>query len=140
MARMHENKLFFHGESADFSAILGGIVSSVNGRSVSDFDFSNCILLPGFADVHVHFREPGFSYKETMSSGCASAARGGYTTVCTMPNLSPVPDSLENLEVQLEQIRQQANLRVIPYGAITRGEQGKELADMVQCLKKPWIP
>jgi len=130
MVRMYENKQFFHGESAEFSAIVGGISSSVNGRSVSDFDFSNCILLPGFADVHVHFREPGFSYKETMASGCASAARGGYTTVCTMPNLSPVPDNLSNLNVQLELIRQQASLRVIPYGAITVGEQGKELADL----------
>ena len=130
MERVYENKPFFRGESADFSAIVGAVSSSVHGRSVSDFDFSNCILLPGFADVHVHFREPGFSYKETMASGSASAARGGYTTVCTMPNLAPVPDCLENLEVQLELIRKQARLRVIPYGAITCGEQGKKLADM----------
>ena len=130
MARMHENNRFFHSESAEFSAIVGGISSSVNGRSVSDFHFSNCILIPGFADVHVHFREPGFSYKETMASGCASAARGGYTTVATMPNLSPVPDSMSNLQVQLDLIAKHANLRVIPYGAITVGEQGRELADM----------
>jgi len=130
MARMHENEHFFRGESAAFSAIVNGVSAAVNGRSVSDFDFSNCVLLPGFADVHVHFREPGFSYKETMTTGCASAARGGYTTVCTMPNLSPVPDSLSNLEVQRELIRRQANLRVIPYGAITVGEKGEQLADL----------
>ena len=130
MERVYENKPFFRGESAEFSAIVGAVPSSVHGRSVSDFDYSNCILFPGFADVHVHFREPGFSYKETMASGSRSAARGGYTTVCTMPNLAPVPDCLENLEVQLELIRKQAAVRVIPYGAITCGEQGKKLADM----------
>ena len=88
------------------------------------------LVLPGFCDVHVHFREPGFSYKETIASGSRAAARGGYTAVCTMPNLSPVPDSAENLEKQLEIIRSDAVIRVYPYGSITKGEKGEELSDM----------
>ena len=87
-------------------------------------------VLPGFCDVHVHFREPGFSYKETVRSGSAAAARGGYTSVCTMPNLSPVPDSLESLNVQLDIIRRDASIGVIPYGAITVGQRGETLADL----------
>ncbi len=91
---------------------------------------SEYVVLPGFCDVHVHFREPGFSYKETISSGCASAARGGYTAVCTMPNLDPVPDSVENIERQLDLIRRDATIDVYPYGSITVGEKGEELADL----------
>ena len=87
-------------------------------------------VLPGFCDVHVHFREPGFSYKETVKSGSAAAARGGYTSVCTMPNLAPVPDSLDNLNVQLDMIRRDASIGVIPYGAITVGQRGEMLADL----------
>ena len=93
-------------------------------------DISGCYIFPGFADVHVHFREPGFSYKETIKSGSAAAARGGYTAVCTMPNLDPVPDSLESLEKQLEIIRRDASVSVIPYASITKGEKGDELSDM----------
>ncbi len=88
------------------------------------------IIVPGLCDVHVHFREPGFSYKETVSTGSAAAAHGGYTAVCTMPNLSPVPDSAQALGVQLEAIRRANGIAVIPYGAITRGEKGEALADM----------
>ncbi len=90
----------------------------------------NYIIVPGLCDVHVHFREPGFSYKETIRSGSLAAKAGGYTTVCTMPNLNPVPDSLEKLKVQLDIIERDAAVRVIPYGAITKGELGKELSDM----------
>ena len=90
----------------------------------------HCAIFPGFCDVHVHFREPGFSYKETISSGCAAAAGGGYTAVCTMPNLDPVPDSPEHLAVQEALIREQACVRVYPYGAITAGEKGEALSDM----------
>ncbi len=91
---------------------------------------SGCVVFPGFCDVHVHFREPGFSYKETIASGTAAAARGGYTDVCTMPNLNPVPDSLASLAVQEELIASQARVRVHPYGAITKGERGEALSDM----------
>ncbi len=87
-------------------------------------------VFPGFCDVHVHFREPGFSYKETILSGSRSAARGGYTAVCAMPKLDPVPDCVANLRPEMDLIRDTACIHVYPYGAITRGEMGKELADM----------
>lgn len=88
------------------------------------------IIVPGLCDFHVHFREPGFSYKETIASGSAAAAHGGYTAVCTMPNLDPVPDSAEHLQVQLDAIKRGAAIKVLPYGAITVGEKGEKLADM----------
>lgn len=98
----------------------GGLLSAVE----------NYIIIPGLCDVHVHFREPGFSYKETIASGSAAAAHGGYTAVCTMPNLDPVPDSAEHLQVQLDAIKRGAAIKVLPYGAITVGEKGEKLADM----------
>lgn len=90
----------------------------------------NIYVFPAFCDVHVHFREPGFSYKETIKTGSLSAARGGYSDVCTMPNLSPVPDSVENIEKQYEIIRRDAVINVHPYAAITLGEKGEELCDI----------
>ena len=124
-------------------AILDAQVCSGGRLTGRDFSFS-CLsesrtlpielqglaVFPGFADVHVHFREPGFSYKETIASGSRAAARGGCAAVCAMPNLNPVPDSAEHLASQLEAIRRGAAIRVLPYGAITKGERGKELADM----------
>ena len=98
--------------------------------SLSCFNFQKYTVFPGFCDVHVHFREPGFSYKETIASGSRAAARGGYTAVCTMPNLSPVPDSKEHLKEQTDLIARDAVIGVYPYGAITVGEAGKELSDM----------
>ncbi len=86
------------------------------------------VVFPGFCDVHVHFREPGFSYKETIFSGSRAAARGGYTAVCTMPNLNPVPDSGENLGQQLHLIEENACIHIYPYGAITVGQKGQQLA------------
>ena len=94
------------------------------------FDDSRYGVFPGFCDVHVHFREPGFSYKETIQTGSLAAARGGYTAVCTMPNLNPVPDSIENLNLQREIIERDACIHVYPYGAITVGEKGETLADI----------
>ena len=93
-------------------------------------DTKEYTLLPGFCDVHVHFREPGFCCKEDMATGSRAAAAGGYTAVCTMPNLNPVPDSVANLKVQTDAIAEKAVIAVYPYGAITVGEQGKELADL----------
>lgn len=87
-------------------------------------------ILPGFVDVHVHLREPGFSYKETIAAGTEAAAAGGYTAVCSMPNLNPPPDSLPHLQVQADLIRDTAKVHVLPYGCITKGSAGKELADM----------
>lgn len=94
------------------------------------FDLNNCFLFPGLVDVHVHFREPGFLYKETIQTGSRAAAHGGVTHVCTMPNLNPVPDTAEHLEQQLAAIRKDACVHIYPYGAITKGEAGQELADM----------
>lgn len=105
-------------------------VDSANTDCTS-VDGSDIYVLPGFADVHVHFREPGFSYKETIKSGSMAGARGGFTTVCTMPNLNPTPDSLDNLKIQLDIIKRDAKIRVVPFGSITVGEQGKMLSDLV---------
>ncbi len=93
-------------------------------------DVPQYVVFPGFCDVHVHFREPGFSYKETIATGSAASARGGYTAVCTMPNLNPVPDSREHLDEQLTCIDKDACIHVYPYGAITVGEKGEKLADL----------
>ena len=98
-------------------------------RSMLSAPMDEYSVFPGFCDVHVHFREPGFSYKETMVSGSAAAARGGYTDVCTMPNLSPVPDSVAHLGEQLARIPQ-GGIRIHPYGAITIGQRGEVLADL----------
>ena len=95
-----------------------------------ELDSSKYTILPGFCDVHVHFRAPGFSYKETILSGCQAAAHGGYTTVCTMPNLNPVPDTKAHLQEQLSLIQKEATIQVFPYGAITIGEKGEELSAM----------
>lgn len=107
---------------------------SVDGSLISPAALADCsdniAVLPGFCDVHVHFREPGFSYKETISSGSLAAARGGYTIVCTMPNLDPVPDSVAHLKEQLDIIESDAVIDVLPYGAITVGERGEALSDL----------
>ena len=118
----------------DISVAGGRIVSISSGLSaapgVGSIDLHHAAVFPGFVDVHVHLREPGFSYKETIRSGTLAAARGGYAHVCAMPNLNPVPDSLEALNVQREIIGRDALVHVHPYGAITRGEKGEALADM----------
>ena len=93
-------------------------------------DASSLFVFPGFTDVHVHFREPGFSYKETVRTGSMAAAHGGFTAVCTMPNLNPVPDSLAHLQKQLTLIDEGAVIDVHPFGSITRGQNGKELSDI----------
>ena len=111
--------------------VLSFSVSQNAAVSVSDMPvFSNCLILPGFCDVHVHLREPGFCYKETVASGTASAARGGYTAICSMPNLNPVPDSKQHLNVQLDAIKKDAKIAVYPYGALTVGEAGAVMADL----------
>ena len=102
-------------------------VGSDSGESVFSHKY---VVFPGFCDVHVHFREPGFSYKETIKTGSMAAAHGGFTDVCCMPNLNPIPDSVEHLQQELEIINRDACIGVHPYGAITVGELGKQLADM----------
>ena len=100
------------------------------------YDLTNKHIFPGFVDVHVHLREPGFSYKETIKTGTLAAARSGYTTVCTMPNLNPVPDSVEHLNEQLDIIEKDASVNVMPYGSITVGRNGSELSDMQSLADK----
>ena len=107
---------------------------SVSARLLTDelsaFNSEKYVIFPGFCDVHVHFREPGFSYKETIKSGSLAAAAGGYTAVCTMPNLSPVPDTYENIKLQQDLIDQDACIHVYPYGSITVEQKGEKLADL----------
>ena len=90
------------------------------------------VIVPGLCDVHVHFREPGFSYKETILTGSMAAAHGGYAAVCTMPNLDPVPDCMEHLNLQRRLIEENSGIRILPYGAITKGEKGTELSHMAE--------
>ena len=115
-------------------AVSEGRIVSVSPRLPRDgaavVELNHRFVVPGFVDVHVHLREPGFSYKETIASGTAAAAAGGYTALCAMPNLNPVPDSPDHLRAELEAIRRDARLHVYPYGAITQGEKGEALADM----------
>jgi len=112
------------------TAFVDGISASIFTPELSVFDSDRYVVFPGFCDVHVHFREPGFSYKETMTTGSLASARGGYTAVCTMPNLNPVPDSAEHLAVQKRLIEDSACIHVYPLGAITVGEKGEQLADL----------
>ena len=120
-------KVFETALAKNFVAAVEDVVFS---SDLSRFDTSKYTVFPGFCDVHVHFREPGFSYKETIRTGAQAAARGGYTAVCTMPNLNPVPDSVENLNLQRAIIESDACIHVYPYGAITVGEKGEVLADI----------
>ncbi len=119
MRHMNMSAMPAHGVSAFFSH-----------NDLSLFDSPKYSVFPGFCDVHVHFREPGFSYKETIATGSRAAARGGVTDVCTMPNLKPVPDSVEHIMAQWEIIRRDATVGVHPYAAITVEEMGRALSDM----------
>ena len=112
------------------SVFDGSVFCGGTAVDFAQYDRGNVVFLPGFCDVHVHFREPGFSYKETIATGSRSAAAGGYTAVCTMPNLSPVPDSVEHLREQTAIIEKDAVIHVYPYASITVGQAGQELSDM----------
>lgn len=115
--------------------VIDGIIADISSDAISGddvlvFDLSNKYVLPGFLDVHVHLREPGFSYKETIETGTKAAAHGGYTAVFSMPNLSPVPSDFETLFAQLRMINERANVKVVPFGSITVDEKGIELSDL----------
>lgn len=112
------------------------VLDCLKNDSLSVFNSPEYVIFPGFCDVHVHFREPGFSYKETIATGSASAARGGYTAVCTMPNLNPVPDSVMHLAAQQSIIDETALINVYPYAAISVGERGEELAELAAMAGK----
>ena len=126
--------VYHEGEIRNENAAVTGNILRF-GTAVFDSDPTtipgdSLTIFPGFADVHVHFREPGFSYKETIASGTRAAAHGGYTAVCTMPNLNPAPDTVENLMVQYDAIEKTAVIPVFPYGTITKEEKGETLSDM----------
>ena len=113
----------------DNGHIIPSGAPTADGESTIPF-FNNLFIFPGFVDVHVHLREPGFIMKETIESGTKASARGGYATVCSMPNLNPPPDSMEHLNIQLQKINETAKINVIPFGTITKLQAGLELSDM----------
>ena len=116
-------------EKRDICVADGKVYFDNFPQNAEIMDVSGLYIFPGFADVHVHLREPGFSHKETIKSGTLAAAHGGYTAVCSMPNLNPVPDSFDTLKTQLDLIEKDALISVYPYAAITKGELGMELSD-----------
>ncbi len=118
--------------SVDLTVLNGQVFLSAEkaNSSMLVLDFDKKIIIPGLVDVHTHLREPGFSYKETVKSGSMAAAKAGYNTIFTMPNLNPVPDSLENLSIQQQIIDKDAVINVYPFGAITVGEKGEQLSDL----------
>ena len=116
-------------QSGDFSFEISPTVSSFSNSGGIVSNLNNCFVFPAFCDVHVHLREPGFSYKETVTSGTKAAARGGYTAVFSMPNLNPVPDSVENMKIQKSLIENGAVIKVYPYASITVGQKGEALSD-----------
>ena len=122
------------GEVEDI-VIVDGIIAE-RGKDINTtaedvvIDANGLKVAPAFVDVHVHLREPGYGYKERIATGTMAAARGGYTTVCSMPNLNPVPDNLDNLKVQQDIIDSDAKIEVLPYAAITIGRKGEELVDV----------
>lgn len=128
------------GEIEDIAIVDGKIAERGNNiiATAEDevIDASGLMVAPAFVDVHVHLREPGFGYKERIETGTMAAARGGYSTVCPMPNLNPVPDTVENLKVQQDIIDRDAKIEVLPYAAITMGRKGEELVDVASLHDK----
>ena len=112
--------------------LVQAIGHNLKAHDAQIFQAEGLIVSPGFVDIHVHLREPGFSHKETIASGTRAAAAGGFTTVCAMPNVNPVPDCMDALKQQLDIIHRDALVEVIPYGSITQGERGQELSDFAQ--------
>lgn len=108
----------------------------VTEQADKTIDADNNLVVPGFIDVHIHLREPGGEYKETIATGTQSAARGGYTTVCNMPNTNPVPDSKDTLEKLLQKIKEDAVVRVLPYASITKGLKGEERTNIKELFEQ----
>ncbi len=136
-AQVFLNKEF---KKSDISIENDYIINIAPAISEQGFDnvynLNNLYIFPGLVDVHTHLREPGFLYKETIETGSMAGARGGYTSICAMPNLKPTPDSVENLKLELEAIKNTAKIHVYPYGTITKGEEGNELADLEEMADK----
>ena len=112
------------------SSVRVSILDRLSSVDLCTFNSPEYAVFPGFCDVHVHFREPGFSYKETIFSGSLAAVHGGYTAVCTMPNLDPVPDTKAHLKEQLDLIKQDGLIHIYPYGSITMSSKGEALSEM----------
>jgi len=129
-AIIYTDGAFKKADIAVSDGIITDVSSDIPSKEGCIYDFRGNYIYPGFVDVHVHLREPGFSYKETIKSGSMACAKGGYTSVCTMPNLKPVPDSYENMSKQIEIIKKDAAIKVYPFASITKNEEGKELSDM----------
>ena len=139
MKQLIKNATVFYDSQFTRKDILinDGIIAEISNSLAPEcadvvYDFENCYVFPGFTDVHVHLREPGFSYKETIKTGTMASARGGYTTVCSMPNLSPVPDSVTHLQEQIDIINKDAVINVYPYASITVGQIGEKLSDLAE--------
>lgn len=132
--------VYYQGKMQKVDVLIqNGVVCKIDRDIQTDgcpvIDSSKFNIIPGLADVHVHLREPGFSYKETILTGTKAAAKGGFTLVAAMPNLNPVPDSAEHLKIELDRIEKNRVIKVLPYGSITVGEKGKELRDMAGMAK-----
>ena len=132
--------VYYQGKMQKVDVLVqNGVVCKIDRDIQADgcpvIDSSKFNIIPGLADVHVHLREPGFSYKETILTGTKAAAKGGFTLVAAMPNLNPVPDSAEHLKIELDRIEKNRVIKVLPYGSITVGEKGKELRDMAGMAK-----
>ncbi len=127
---VYDNGKFDRRDIMISNGLVSVVPSSLLDTDTLVIDCSDKYIFPGFVDVHVHLREPGFIYKESVATGTLAAAHGGYTTVCSMPNLSPTPDSRENLKPQLDAIRKDALIEVLPFGTITVGEKGERLSEM----------
>lgn len=130
---IHENRIKQIARSIPFESISPDSTDAVTVAVNAEGHY----IVPGLVDMHVHFREPGYSYKETIYDGSRAALAGGFTTVCTMPNLNPAPDSVENLKLQLDIIARDAQMQVIPYATITKMRMGNELIDY-EALS-PWV-
>lgn len=134
MILLKNGKILENGKLVKKDILIEGknikkIADEINESADKVYELNGKFISPGFIDVHVHWREPGFSYKETIYQASRAAARGGFTTAMPMPNLNPIPDSYENLKKQLDIIKKDSVIRAIPYGAITKGELGEDYAE-----------
>ncbi len=129
-AKIWNTETFVYGDIMVENGSITAIGKSLQAVDAEVYNAEGCVVAPGFTDLHVHLREPGFEAKETVESGTKAALAGGFTTVCAMPNLNPVPDSVEHLAIQQAAIREHSAVRVLPYASISVGEKGEKLSDM----------